>query len=174
MIGRTTLGPLRRFGPLAGSDFGEGDFIAADEWYSNWLQEVDAHLYYPWAADYRFNSGVEITLAASASGSEVVGFPLPPTHIGVWYTWSQSTGVPGDYANITWRLALNGVNLPDHSSIVGQVSSMLNPEWLYTPIPQGSRVSVMADNGTAVAITTVGARIRGWHWPMKGKREGRG
>lgn len=176
------LGPLRRFGPM--TPLGEwprgmresepilpvGDPFSLEEFYRDWLEEVQAHLYFPWAGDKRFGDGKEITLAASASLSEVVGFSLPPSHIGVWYTWAQNVGAVGDYANIRWRLSISGMLLDDHYSLIGQVSSLISPEWIYAPLPQGSRVAVLADNTTATAINTVGARIRGWHWPMKGRR----
>mgnify|MGYP001615602620 CR=1 FL=1 len=174
------LGPLRRLGPLGAGDLPPGyadsmivpvEPLPAERYYADWLDEIQAHLYYPWASDDRFGEGDEDTLAASATASLVVGFTIPPTHIGVWYSWAQNTGTPGDFANIRWRLYANGVPLRDHYSVQGQVSSLLNPEWLYAPIPPGSRVAVLADNLSASAISNVGCRIRGWHWPMIGRRE---
>lgn len=113
-----------------------------------------------------FDKCLTITLGASASRPEIVAFALRAGYCGLlrfFANWVQNSA---EYPSVTFALLVDGTPVQGYASIVGPKSpSLAAPDPLILPLLPGQRISVVATNATVLAISGVGARIKGWAWP---------
>ena len=114
-------------------------------------------------------SGSVVDLAASASRTEVTHLDIPAGAVGVWWLWAQSIGLVSDLRNVTWHLMINGQPKEGFYSLLSPdyFGTLTQPMWCGWVVPPGSRLAVLASNGTAVQIDDVGAYIRAY-WILGG------
>lgn len=113
--------------------------------------------------------GAVVDLAANASRTEITYLDIPDGSLGVWWLWAQSIGLVSDLRNVTWHLTINGTPKEGFYSLLAPdfFGTLTDPMWCGWIVPGGSRLAVLASNGTASIISSVGAYIRAY-WILEG------
>ena len=130
-----------------------------------WLEQIREHAEFPPASHLEIYVGAKITLAASASRSEIINFQLAPGMIGVIRFFGNSITNASDVEFVQFSVLLNGTPIAGWSNFVGVRSpSISSPVPVVIPLFPASVISVVATNTSAAAIVGVAAALRGWMW----------
>lgn len=117
----------------------------------------------PW--DFHFNEAAPVTVAASATATQIVSYRLPPASLGILDFFAPGVQNLADWDSLTFRLRVNGAPIPGFDKIQGPIGSITLPAPVGWPIFSAQLVDVVADNASASAIGNVTAVIRGRFFP---------
>jgi len=113
-----------------------------------------------------FDKAEEVTIGASAVRQTIVEYQLEAAHLGVLRFFGNQTANPSDTAFITFAVIVNGMPIPGYANIIGSKGPINFPDPLEWCLRGADHIQVVATNSLAAPISGVGARIKGWSWPI--------
>lgn len=124
------------------------------------LRTIAQHASYQ-PGDFHVNEADYITLAASATDSEIITpYQVPAGMLGM--IDSYANGVPNlafwDY--ITWKLVVNTRPVPGFDALQSQIGFIMAPAPVGWPLMSGDTIHLLASNSLAVALPHVTAVVR--------------
>jgi len=113
-----------------------------------------------------FDKAEEVTIGALAVRQVIVEYELEDGQLGVLRFFGNQTANPSDTAFITFAVTVNGHPIPGYANIIGSKGPVNFPDPLEWCLRGRDIIQVVATNSLAAAIGGVGARIKGWSWPI--------
>lgn len=121
----------------------------------------------PWSEPFPecewFDLVEDVTLTPGTS-STLLTLTIPTGWNGRVKWFGQHIYNSGSYSNIRWRIYIN--NGPDkvYGTVVGQISTLLEPTEVFMFLSSNDIIRLDVENIGAVNITLAG-RLKGWYWP---------
>jgi len=136
---------------------------------SNWMLEfakvIAVYGWNPPPFHEPIYAGAEVTVLANASLQQIFSTTIPAGEIGCVAYWGVNIA-SASVSSIAFRLEVSGVTPRGFNSITGLFNTIQNLEFVLRPVPPNGTIRVLASNSTAANIANIGARVRGWSWPI--------
>lgn len=99
---------------------------------------------------------------------DVVTFTMPGRSRGVIFSIGQQLETAGAFADVEWRVTVNGIPLSQYAAFSYQLSSIPNVSPLCSPINlRGGDVVKVQARGIVLLTHTASARLFGWSYPVR-------
>jgi hypothetical protein len=130
------------------------------------IQSFELHGSNQMTTDLMVDVAAKITLAASASRTEVLAFQLQMGYLATIRFLGTALTNAGDYPSVTWSVLLNFNEVTGQGRFIGAKSGGITSPWpIRIDMRGGDRITVVATNSTTQSIVGVSARLAGWMWP---------
>lgn len=128
----------------------------------------DLHSWQPIRGDFLIDVGTQVTLAASASRSEIRVYQADPGTQAIIRFLGCALANTSDYSAVTWSVLLNGQEISGLGRWIGLKSASITAMMpIRVDMNPMDRISVIASNSTTAAITGCSARLYGWGWSAR-------
>ncbi len=97
------------------------------------------------------------------NSATLINFTLPDTDRGVIRWFGQTILQSGMDNLVTWNILVNGGPDRVYGSIVGLISTTINPTETLIRLPKGSQVQLNVSTINIGNIDVIG-RLKGWSW----------
>lgn len=120
----------------------------------------------PSAAQYPIKEGQTINLPAASPYITVVTFTLPANMEGMLLAFAYGCFTVDDFSFVRWQLRINGQAPVGYDSMLGPMATFVFPEITQLDLPQGSTVTIVAQELGGVLRPNIAAGLWGRFWPM--------